>query len=150
MQQTFQCYQCRATNYIGTQSCWNCGSAIAQQQQQPPSVYQQPVNYQQPYYQQPSPTFYQQQQPQRELNWFQQHINWTWVIVTLSFELLRWGFTLSNITFPIYVWILFIIIYLVSEIAVTLWALGRKSRSGWWVLFPIAVLLLSNNRIKQK
>ena len=137
MQQTFQCYQCRAANYIGTQSCWNCGTIFTPQQMQPPVVYQQPVNYQQPHYQQQYPTFYQQQQDYAQqphgMNWFQRHINWTWVIVSLSFELLRWGLTLSNITFPIYVWILFIIIYLVSEIVVTLWALKQKSRSGWWV-----------------
>lgn len=156
MQQTIQCSRCGAQNYVGQLACWNCGQQI---QYNCPNcrALVNPTYANCPYCQFQLPWQSNRlpqhdviennyQQPQYKMNSFQRHINWTWVIVALSMELLRWVFTFGSNTFPFYAWILFIIIYLVSEIAITVWALRRKSRSWLWVFFPIAVLFLKNNR----
>jgi len=137
MQQTFQCYRCGAQNYSGTLSCWHCGTTFTWQQQTPP-VYQQPVNYQQQ-----SPLFHQQTTDikQQEKNWFQKHLNWTWIIVMTVLMLIIYRLQSDSLPRT-----LIALLYLPVVITITLWVLRRKSRSWLWFLFPIFCLILSNNR----
>ena len=84
MQQTFQCYRCGYQVAFGTRFCGHCGNSLSWQQQTTPQpIDQQPVNYQQQ-----SPSFYQQpanDHPQQGMNWFQRHLNWTYIILFLLF-----------------------------------------------------------------
>jgi lysylphosphatidylglycerol synthetase-like protein (DUF2156 family) len=87
-----------------------------------------------------------------ELNWFNQHLNWTWVLaqVTTSviisvlgaifaFSLTTSPFTngfnvTSAVTSVLIIGVIAIILYVLSVYVVGGWVLKRKSRSLWWLL----------------
>jgi len=118
MQQTFMCPQCRNHVTYGAAYCGQCGNMLSWQT---PPVYRQPV--------------YSQQE---NLNWFQRHINWTWLLVfTVRFVAIPFDSPIGPIIS---------ILGYIGMIIITAWALHRKSRSYWWILIPIAVLFLTNNR----
>ena len=71
--------------------------------------------------------------------WCKKHLHWTWIMITL----LRFSFITLDSPVPY-------IIYSVAFLGVTLWVLHQKGRSLVWVLMPIAVLFLRNNRVRVK
>jgi hypothetical protein len=77
-----------------------------------------------------------------KMNWFEKHINWTWVLVyaIISIFLLYFNVYPNGILY----YVIAILLY-----GITGWALWRKKRSGLWILIPIAVLFLSNKRIEK-
>ncbi len=69
------------------------------------------------------------------MNWFKKHLNWAWVIVALS----------RFVAIPFDSPIPYVVLH-TALLALTLWALHQKGRSLLWVLMPIAVLFLHNDR----
>lgn len=98
------------------------------------------------------------------MNGFRRHINWTYffgmiaghalylcaiVSQEVTIELYGMGFTEN--AFIWFTLILYIIAFMVFW-GIAIWALKRKGRSLWWILFgslgilPIVILLLGNKR----
>ncbi len=75
------------------------------------------------------------------MNWFERHLNITWAIVWFFSPFVVGVFS----SVPIVMLGSLVIFY-----GVTLWVLHRKSRSWLWVLIPVAVLVLSNQRETHK
>jgi len=69
------------------------------------------------------------------MNWFREHLNITWLIVTAL------PFTCIAFESPIPYMITWLI-----HLVTMLWILDQKKRNWIWVLIPIAVLLLGNER----
>jgi hypothetical protein len=77
------------------------------------------------------------------MNWFKSHLNITWLLVLfLKFAGLPLSILLDTVMPSIIFWIFFII--------VNIWILYQKKRSYAWIIIPIAVLILGNNRIEKK
>ena len=139
MQQTFSCPKCGFPVVLGSVFCGNCGNSLSWQQQTTPQpIYQQPVNYQSQ-----SPSFYQKpanDQPQQGMNWFQRHLNWTFVFSTFPWCVL------GIMTFFISMWIsivninndpLVIMLRIACFIPMLIiggWVIKKKGRSLWWIL----------------
>lgn len=77
----------------------------------------------------------------KELNWFERHINWTWTIVALVSRIIAVAYVESIIAYMLG-WAMLI--------GISAWALWRKQRSGIWILIPFIVLFLKNKRIIKK
>jgi len=71
------------------------------------------------------------------MNWFKQHLNWTWIFSTLL------QFAFISLEEP-YFFIAARILWLIT----TVWVLHQKDRSWAWFFIPISVLFLSNNKTK--
>ncbi len=88
----------------------------------------------------------------QELNWFNRHLNWTWVLaqfavvlillvlgIIFAFSLitspLTRGFDLTSaLTSVLIIGIISIILYILSVYVVGGWVLKKKNRSLWWLL----------------
>jgi hypothetical protein len=85
----------------------------------------------------------------KELNWFERHINWTVIILAIVNRIIHNVLTMMGIIiFPIYIGNMCIMTtsYIVGY-AIAFWAIWRKKRSYWWVIIPFLVLFLKNKRI---
>lgn len=132
MQQTFSCPKCGWQVAFGTQFCSHCSNSLSWQQQTTPPIYQQPFNYQQ------QPDY--SQQLHYKMNWFQNHLNWTylltWLLVPILLALLYMIVSIAIgaplpfiLSFPV----IFSIILLV-DLSVGGWVIKQKGRSLWWLL----------------
>ena len=158
MQQTYYCPTCGQQVSYGLRFCGNCGNPLTWKQQTPPSpIYQQPVNYEQqvsPSYQQ-HPSYPRQQQ--YRMNWFQRHLNWTWV---LSYLLMLVGAFMFG-------FLMFLADPNISEdavggvaeifgsifmLVVSGWVIKQKGRSLWWLLLSglFSPLWLSNKKTERE
>ena len=178
MQQTFQCYRCDAQNYVGQPACWNCQStfqwncpnckASVQNTMAScpychvvlPWTTQQPTQYI-PY----GPSYQQQQniksfndhdENKKDLNFFQRHLNWTYLLwisaIYICGALIAIYINNANTSnTPIYaggIWRWAIIPLVIFHIQANIWIIKRKGRSIWWflpsVIFSPILLFLKN------
>ena len=153
MQQMYYCPTCRQQVSYGLRFCGNCGNALTWEQRTPsPPIYQQPINDQQqvPHYQQ-QPSYSQQQD---RMNWFQRHLNWTWVLCLLLTFVVAFvtGFLMAIVdpnvsedVADVVGWI----IYLVVMLPVSGWIIKQKGRSLWWILLSgwFSPLWLGNKKL---
>jgi len=72
------------------------------------------------------------------INWFERHLNWTWIIVMLL------GFTTIPFNSPIPY-----IIWTVLYFMVSFWVLGKKGRSWAWIFIGISIPFLANKKEKE-
>ncbi len=79
------------------------------------------------------------------MNWFNKHLNWTWVLAyALQFNTL--GF---ETPIPFYSYLISIYFY-ICFLGITLWVISRKGRRWLWVLIPISAPFLRNKRKSSK
>jgi ribosomal protein S27AE len=118
MHQTFSCPKCGSMVIFGSAFCGRCGNALSWQQQ----------TTTQPNYQQ-----------QNSMNWFQRHLNWTFVLSFFSMFVLASIIGLivgiANLKFNDKS------LDAIAEIACGIvlltvggWVLKQKGRSLWWLL----------------
>jgi len=152
MSQQFSCPSCGSPVAFGSRFCGNCGTQLnlpTQQQIQYPPAYQQQMP---PYYQQR--LSYTRQQ-QYGMNWFQRHLNWTWV---LSYLLMLVGAFVFGL-------LMFSADPNVSEdavggaaqifggifmLVVSGWVIKQKGSALWWILLSgvFSPLWLENRKMK--
>lgn len=77
------------------------------------------------------------------MNWFQRHLNLTWLITWLSYPIVAMIFISVNKEFASF-FALLVYLYMLCLFIITIWVLKNKSRSLWWLLIPYSWLLLSN------
>jgi len=71
-----------------------------------------------------------------ETDWCRQHLNWTWIIVSL----------LLGLTPVIFGYLAVYIICTVIYVMVNLWVLDKKGQSWVWIFASIVIPFLSNKR----
>jgi len=149
MQQMYSCPNCGLPVPFGARFCTSCGATLNWPTQQ------QPVNYQQqvpPYYQQ-HPSYPRQQQDR--MNWFQRHLNWTWVLSYLLMFVgaFMFGFLMGladpNVSEDA-VGVVAQIFGSIFMLVVSGWVIKQKGRSLWWLLLSglFSPLWLSNKKTK--
>jgi ribosomal protein L37AE/L43A len=142
VQQSYQCSNCGAQVAFGTRFCGKCGVQLnwpTQQQMQPLPQYQQQI-----------------QQPVH-MNWFQRHLNWTWVLSFLPAIVVvfiaEFLVAFSDPTVSIDA------LTAVGKMAggtvmliVSGWVIKQKGRSLWWILLSgwFSPLWLSNKKTESK
>ena len=78
------------------------------------------------------------------MNWFNKHINWTWIIFMICPQFLYIIIAFIDTTENGVIGLLFLFIAWLIRIGVTFWALDKKGRSLLWIFFPLAILFLNN------
>ncbi|MCX5998001.1 MAG: zinc-ribbon domain-containing protein [Chloroflexi bacterium] len=127
MQQTYSCPNCGYQVAFGTQFCGHCGNPLAWQQPIAPTTAL-------------SATINSQQQ---ETNWFQRHLNWTWVLAVffvplILFALIGFIYWLTYQTWPVGLFDIVLrtlsVVLPILDLIVSGWVIKNKGRSLWWIL----------------
>jgi ABC-type dipeptide/oligopeptide/nickel transport system permease component len=124
MQQVFLCPKCGSVVIFGSAFCGRCGNALSWQQQ--PAIqpsYQKSINYQQ----------------QDDMNWFQRHLNWTFVLGFFAMFVLAFIIGIFIVVANLKIsdsWIQAVMQILAIVVMLTIggWVLKQKGRSLWWLL----------------
>ena len=87
-------------------------------------------------------------QPNMVEAWAGRHINITWAIAVIVSNIFCVGvmFAYEDSSNYEQVGMYMNLLQMLLVGVVTIWALRNKNRSYWWILIPIAVLLLENRR----
>jgi hypothetical protein len=142
MQQMYACPNCNSSVVFSAKFCGNCGTQMTWQEQQ-----------------QNMQSHYDTSATQNNLNWFQRHLNWTYLLWILSIYTcgLIIGLYVNNAVTSnssIYyggVWRWAIIPLVIFHIQANIWIIKRKGRNLWWflpsVIFSPILLLLRNKEM---
>ena len=150
-----KCPSCGYENKEDARYCNLCQTSFVKPQPEPPS----PV---------PPPLLRKETAPEGEigdLNWFQRHLNWTWVLPQLFLYLFGVVFVMKSSTdlFRAFwhssesefvsaatsltvFWYIYTVMMWAAEFGIGAWVLKRKKRSLWWLSIffiptPITLLL---------